>query len=748
MAEKKVIAASVQVDTDAAQKNVLKLKGTVEDLRKEFKKTEAGTDEQLAALKKLQAAEKELAQAQNALTASNEKTAGAFSKIKGSLNELPGAAGAAGKGVTDLSGKFKALLANPVVLVIGAIVAGLTLLAKAFASTRKGADLIGQGMAYLTGAIDKVVQIVGDFITGIKSAGDLLSKVGNFLLHPIDSFKKLGKEVSAAAEATARLKKEQQQLERDQINNIANNKDLIKQEEALKNIRDNEFNSIQDRIKANEEAAALEKQRLATLEGLQLREVQRLQKLIELKGGEAKATNEQLKELREAELELADIREESIGRENEFITNRFGLQKEAEEKIKAARDKAAEEEKTMLQNLAEFTAKVTKLRQDNYLAILQEGYIKEAQILRFRIADEKKANEQAYKERKISLEQLNQLNEELEVQKQNELKALRKKDQEERKAKEKEFEKELAAITTQTRLSQIKDTRAIDLEQLKIGYEEKLQLAKDRYKNDAEQLAAYTAAIDEQYRVEKAAKEAKYKEEDDKKKLDQRVAAQEQIVNNQNATFEAQRMALDAEQALFDEALKNKILKEEEYNKQTHDLSEKRKKIAELETAHRKAQANEVAGVLTRLGDLVGKQTIAGKALGVATALINTWQGASEALKQKSTLPSPFDVIAKVANVATIVAAGLKTVREIVKVQVPGGGGGSAPSASAAGITAPAAPIAPTQTSTSLDQNTINNIGNAAVGGVNGIRAYVVEQDSAAAAARAARLQGAAVLGG
>jgi hypothetical protein len=45
--------------------------------------------------------------------------------------------------------------------------------------------------------------------------------------------------------------------------------------------------------------------------------------------------------------------------------------------------------------------------------------------------------------------------------------------------------------------------------------------------------------------------------------------------------------------------------------------------------------------------------------------------GASEAIKQKSTLPSPFDVITKVVNVATIIATGLKTVREITAVSVP-----------------------------------------------------------------------------
>lgn len=91
------------------------------------------------------------------------------------------------------------------------------------------------------------------------------------------------------------------------------------------------------------------------------------------------------------------------------------------------------------------------------------------------------------------------------------------------------------------------------------------------------------------------------------------------------------------------------------------------------------------ASSLAALGELVGKETVAGKALGIATALINTWQGATEALKAKSVLPSPFDVAAKVVNVATTVASGLKAVQAITSVKVPSGGGGNASAVTNAG---------------------------------------------------------------
>ena len=157
--------------------------------------------------------------------------------------------------------------------------------------------------------------------------------------------------------------------------------------------------------------------------------------------------------------------------------------------------------------------------------------------------------------------------------------------------------------------------------------------------------------------------------------------------------------------------------KGQELNKQNAD-AEKLIDAEKLET--KKAQITESMVAMSQLSDFVGRETAAGKALGIATATINTYQGASEALKQKSTLPSPFDVIAKVLNVATIIATGIKTVKSIASVQIPGrfGGGGGMPT-----MAAPMTPELPQAATTNLSRQTINDIGNQAV------RAYVIETD-------------------
>lgn len=740
MADQKIIAATVQIDTDAATKNMLKLKGTVEDLRKEFKKTEAGSDEQLAAYKKLAAAEEELAKANKQLADSNKEAISHFSKLKGGLNEMPGAAGAAGKGITALSGTLKALLANPVVLVITAIIGALALLYKAFTSTNDGADKTEQVMAGL-GAVmdvirDRVLKIAGaiakffsgDFKGALSDARAAVSGIGD----------EIAEEFRKAAEATARLQEVEDAMRNLGVTRAKLNRDLARTKEIITD----ENASFDEKKKAIEEVRVAEGKQTEQ----ELENAKKKLKALQDKNNLSDKSDEKLQEEADAQAAVYALEEKSAADIRSLNKQTRALEKQEEAKRKEEQQRATEAQKAERQKLVEFTNKLTKLQQENELALLKDGYAKELKQLENRIADEKRQNQLALQDRKVTKEQQLKLDEALDIQANIQRTAIEDKHKKDVADKEAAFQKELADITGKQKVAGIKDAHQAELVQLEIGYQEKLKQAIEKYKDDSAKLAQIQTALDEQYRAEKAAKEAKFKEEDDKKKLELAIAAQEKIINEQNAEFDLKRAAVDQEQLLIEEAFNNKLITEIEYTKQVEGLAEKRKKITDLETAHKKAQAEEVAGVLTKLADLVGKQTIAGKALGIATALINTYQGASEAVKQKSTLPSPFDVIAKIANVAAVINTGLKTVKAIASVQVPGGGGGA--QGTTAGVTVPAAPVAPTASTTSLDADSINAVGNAAAGGVNSVRAYVVEQDNAEAANRAARLSGAAVLGG
>lgn len=197
-------------------------------------------------------------------------------------------------------------------------------------------------------------------------------QLGTGVENATDKMKNFSKSISDAAKAAASLQDQQNKLDRDRINNIATSKELIRQEEALKNIRDNEFNSIPERIAANEKAAAIEKRRLQELETLQLRQVRILQQQAQLRGGLSKISNDELQKLREAELELADLREESVGRENEFITNRFQLQKEAADKAKEVAEKYKEADQERLESLIRTNETILTERQKDIDSINRE----------------------------------------------------------------------------------------------------------------------------------------------------------------------------------------------------------------------------------------------------------------------------------------------------------------------------------------------------------------------------------------
>ena len=166
----------------------------------------------------------------------------------------------------------------------------------------------------------------------------------------------------------------------------------------------------------------------------------------------------------------------------------------------------------------------------------------------------------------------------------------------------------------------------------------------------------------------------------DLQKLD--ADALEYELQKEDTTYERKVEILDKENKLLEEDYQKKLLAagddvvkkktlEIEHTKNVDAQTKKRDAIDKASYESKIKIAQGTADMLGALSNLVGKDTLAGKALGISQALINTYIGASEAIKQKSTLPSPFDVVAKVVNVATVIATGLKTVQAITAVSVP-----------------------------------------------------------------------------
>jgi hypothetical protein len=331
--------------------------------------------------------------------------------------------------------------------------------------------------------------------------------------------------------------------------------------------------------------------------------------------------------------------------------------------------------------------------------------------------------------------------------------AERKKREEERKKKEAERQKILDDANKVLVDAYISTLAQRDQELYKAAQthnERMLALEKAGFKDKSAVLEQYrieTDAINKKFDDEAAKKieddkkkaedEAKQKAEDDKKKAEEKLAAENQaredttslleadyILKKQNneATYQDEvdlfdkTRALGRETMVANEASQDAILA---YDKQTAAAK------LEIEKAQQAAKVAIISNALGAVADLVGKETVAGKALSVAQAIINTYQGANLALASS---PPPFNFIAA----GTVVAAGLMNVKKILETPLPGIAGGSAGGGSQGAM--PTAPQMPTmsapQISTSGGTNPTSQLADTlAASSGKPIKAYVVSGD-------------------
>lgn len=310
---------------------------------------------------------------------------------------------------------------------------------------------------------------------------------------------------------------------------------------------------------------------------------------------------------------------------------------------------------------------------------------------------------------------------------------------EDRKARNEAIREADKALYEQARAT-AEEVFLAEIEDEKMREEVRIASQFERDKAEIERTVASKAAKD----AALLALEAKYNQDIAAIQNQRSLEEVDALTNKLFAEVEAEFNAAEAKKQIAAQELDditNQLLAEVEADEKA---SEAKKQIAKAEADFKKQQLSETGAALENLTAIVGRDTIAGKALGIATALINTFQGASEALKQKSVLPSPFDAIAKAANVGAIIATGLKTVKSITSVKVPsvkgasGGASASVPSVSAAAPIVPAAPVVNTRTQ--LDSTTIQQLGSATN------RAYVVESDVTNSQERIRRINRAARL--
>lgn len=298
--------------------------------------------------------------------------------------------------------------------------------------------------------------------------------------------------------------------------------------------------------------------------------------------------------------------------------------------------------------------------------------------------------------------------------------------------------------------NELKVLKAAGVEDLTVFEEEYRQSILDINKkyDDAE----IQAEKDKQDKI-KAAKEQEKAEEQERIQQQKELESQnrQDELNFLQADFNLRQtlgaLKFEEELAFFDktrELQRQELVANEATNKQLIAFDKETAAArTQIEIAQQQAKLAVISDALGTLAQAVGENTAAGKALAVAQAIINTYQGASLAL---ATYPPPFGAIAA----ATVIAAGLMQVKKIVSTKVPAppgtknlGGGGGGASASV-----PSTPVPQIETAAAAQGDTGTQIAQTiAESQQRPIQAYVVSTEVSSTQALDRRTNSAASFG-
>ena len=721
------IGAKVSIDTGSAAQNVLTLQQSIAKLKEEFKNSTTGSEEQKQAFIKLQQAQNELKKANGDLQKSMKGTDDAakssgekFGNLKGQMSAISPAAGGAADAASKFNGVLNILKANPIIAVLTILVAIIIGLVNKFKQMDGAADAMGDAWAEVSGIFEKFLNMVlTPLIDGFVA---LIGVVTSAVEWIADKLGVASTETSKRMGTLAKTIRELDDAQKDQA--LATAESNRKLQEAREVAGDANV-PIKERITALKEAGRIEKEELDKVVALNIAKTAAQMEQMALEMGARASVIAQIK--------LGTVESLKAARA-ELLT----MKNVNKDKLYALDQQIIDAE-----NAAAQSAKVGKKVQAQVNSLNNEeiSKAKEAAAERKRIASE------AQKEReRVSKEEADK----------------KKKFDDDVAARVKAWNdnfiaqaNETDALILKNRLNSITDANVRAQVEIEVGRQAEIDKQMD-YLNkgliDQQLYNERKALIDENYNRQQAALtdkirvDKKKKDDDDaaadlKKKQDTAnadIEAQNKIASDSSLSLTLRQQALDKEVLLVKQAYDAKLITEEQYNEKSQGL---KKSQADLDKANFDAQMamlDQYGQSINSVADLVGKNTVAGKSLSVASALISTYQGIAKAVQ----LGFPMAIPAAISAAAT----GFGAVKNILAVKVPGGGGGgSMPSVpgGGGGVSAMRAPLAPMAISstTSLSGQTLASM-NATAG-----RAYVVEADIANNQERISRINRAARIG-
>ena len=410
------------------------------------------------------------------------------------------------------------------------------------------------------------------------------------------------------------------------------------------------------------------------------------------------------KTIKEAENTLNALKEKRAG---------FVLSQDAE--IKAEGEKAsAEREK---QNQKELEAQA--ILDDAKTKMLSEQKQQEAAINKTYDEKQKKLDEAGIKDDGSLLAARNK-----------ELEDVQKKFDKDKADKEAEFLKTQNEIRTAIRLEGIKDENEKAREQILIDFEKQREDILNNEKLNSEQKTALQLELAQQ---EQQALNT-LQDSIDLANSERALAELDAEMKQAELSFQIQKDLVDQKDALIQEQYQKGLITEAQFTEGIKANALARVEIDKAEVNAKMENASKIAGLLGGLSDLVGKESAAGKAFAVAQATIDTYLSAQKAYQSMVGIPVAGPALAAVAA-GVAIAGGIKNIREITRVKLPGGGGGGA---SAPSITASAPAV--TSAVPTLGTSPVTALGTM-MQKQPPLRAYVVESEVTGSQKRVADIE-------
>lgn len=587
-----------------------------------------------------------------------------------------------------------AFIATPIGLIIALIGAALLIVVSVFKTFQPLVDKVEQGMAALGAVLNVVKNTIVALITGTKSLGE--------------AFSGLGGDMSKAANEAAALTKANQDLEdsmkAQEVTTSRNRAEINKLNVSLKNRTLTE----QERLKISDEIIAKEGVDFKQRKSLVDQEVVNARKAIEQKAQFTDKEKKLLKETGDATKLLAESRGgnydaefdalnkariKAIALEDENTTNlekqyvkRDKLQDDAATKAEAASAKQkASSDKANAQNLKNAQNAIDILKSESNarnldaaerLSLAQKIFDAENGL-----AEKSSTGSDLQKQLLTNRQNLSsavlaiadeQINKEIEAQKLSveQTKAVNAELYDSQSQSANDLAKAQILLLDKRLLSE--KEYAEEVKKINLAKNESLTVIQTNF-DEAEKIRLETAAAN-QKALEDVIFQIKLQDITDRDATEQEIKRALIDVNNAEELRLLQEK-LDKEKEVYGISKEQIAFLDDKYRKDK-ELSDKKyatatKSIDKQVNAQKRAETERtVSNGLAAAGELFEGS----KAVAVATALFNTYQGITAELATKAI--TPYEIGLKVANVAFVAASGFAAVKNILKTNKGSGGGG------------------------------------------------------------------------